>query len=171
MAEIDEGELARRHRAASRVVQGLITASLLLVVLAYAGVRLPLRDALFSPSMYGAIWIVILCFGLGAIALRRARSAAMRLQDVADLGGPGALWASLQKTTLLIAALGGAIALLGYVVASVWREPWDMLKACVIALAVLLYAYPRREAWRRAAEASQRPGGLTARPPAKGTTA
>lgn len=169
MAETNEAELARRHRAASLAVQLLVTLSLVLVVLAYAGVRLPL-DSL-PPAAYGTLWIVILFLGLGAVAFRRWRFNATRLQDVAALGGPSALLATLQTTTLLLAALAALVALLGFVLYSVWREPTDMLKAGVVALAVLLYAYPRRAAWRKVVEASQQPGGLTGAAEPKGTTA
>ncbi|HLL74260.1 MAG TPA: hypothetical protein VK421_03275 [Pyrinomonadaceae bacterium] len=169
MAEINDAELARRHRGASLAVQLLITFSLLLVALAFAGVRLPL-DSL-PPAAYGTIWIVILFLGLGAVAFRRWRFNALRLQDVADLGGPSALVSTLQTTTLLLAALGALAALGGFVLYSVWREPTDMLKAGVVAVAVLVYAYPRRAAWRKVVEASQQPGGLTGAAEPKGTTA
>jgi hypothetical protein len=169
MAETNEAELARRHRAASLAVQLLITLSLLLVVLAYTGVRLPV-DAL-PPAGYGTLWIVILFLGLGAIAFRRWRFNATRLQDVADLGGPSALLSTLQTTTLLLAAIAAIAALLGFVLYSVWREPTDMLKAGVVAVAVLLYSYPRRAAWRKVVEISQQPGGLTGAAEPKGTTA
>ena len=171
MAETHEAELARRHRAASLAVQLLVTLSLLLVVLAYAGVRLPLDSLQLPPAAYGTLWIVILFLGLGAIAFRRFRFNAVRLQSVADLGGAAALLSTLQTTTLLLAALGGLVAALGFVLYSVWREPTDMLKAGVVAVAVLLYSYPRREAWRRTLAASQKPGGLTSAPEPKGTIA
>lgn len=171
MAETNDAELARRHRAASLAVQLLVTASLLLVVLAYARVRLPLDSLQLPPAAYGSFWIVILFLGLGAVAFRRWRFNAVRLQDVADLGGPSALVSTLQTTTLLLGALGALTALLGFVLYSVWREPTDMLKAGVVAVAVLLYAYPRRAAWRKVVEASQRPGGLTGAAEPKGTTA
>jgi len=171
MAETNDAELTRRHRAASLAMQVLITISLLLVVLAYAGVRLPLESLQLPPAAYGSLWIVILFLGLGAIAFRRWRFNAIRLQDVADLGGPSALVSTLQTTTLLLAALAALIAILGFVLYSVWREPTDMLKAGVVAVAVLLYAYPGRSAWRKVVEASQQPGGLKGAAEPKGTTA
>ena len=171
MAEINDAELARRHRAASLAVQLLVTFSLLLVVLAYVRVRLPLDSLQLPPAAYGTLWIVILFLGLGAIAFRRFRFNAIRLQDVADLGGPSALLATLQTTTLLLAALAALVALLGLVLYSVWQLPTDMLKAGVVAVAVLIYAYPRRAAWRKVVEASQQPGGLTGAAEPKGTTA
>lgn len=171
MAEIDESELTQRHAAARNLVQGLITLSLIFVALAFAGVRPPLPQSLLDPNLYRALWIVILFFGFGAITIRRTRSNATRLQDTAALKGVAGLVASLQKTTALVASLGGAIALLGLLASMMSRDPWDMLKAAVVAVAVLLYAYPRREAWRRVVASSQQPDGIQGPSPAKGTSA
>jgi hypothetical protein len=169
MAQIDEKELGRGHRGARSFVQGLITLSLLLIVLAFAGVRFNPPQSWLDPNLYRALWIVVLFLGLGAVVLRRVRSNATRLQDIADLFGQPALVASLVKTTLLVAALGGLAALLGYAAYLLSRDPFDALKAGVVAVAVLLYCYPRRSAWRRVLEASQEPGGIPGPSPAKGT--
>ncbi len=165
------GELERRHRSAvlSIAAMGVLTA--LLVVLAYADVRPPLPASLHNPTVQGALWLSILFFGLGAIALRRARFSAVRLQAITDLRGISGLLATLQRTTRLVAWCGGAIALAGYLLASLQGDTGYMLKAAVVAVAVLLYCYPRRSAWQRVVAATQTPGGLTATSPVKGTSA
>ena len=171
MAESVGDELGRRHRSAVLSVSAMLGLTALVVVLAYTGVRLPLPAGLHSPIVYGALWLTILFFGLGAIAVRRARFAAVRLETIASLRGPSGLLATLQRTTRLVALLGGAIALLGYVLTLLTDDPTNMRNAGVIALAVLFYAYPRRSAWQRVVAATQQPGGLTSTPPAKGTPA
>ena len=171
MAEIDEKGLARAHARTRNIVHALITATLVLVVVAFAHVRLNLPLSLLDPNLYRALWIVILFVGLGAIVLRRVRMNAARLQDIAGLFGQSALLASLVKTTLFVAALGGACAVLGFLAYLLSLEPLDMLKAGVVAVAVLIYCYPRRAAWRRVLETSQQPGGIPGPSPAKGTTA
>jgi hypothetical protein len=171
MANVDDQELTRAHGKSRAVVQGLITFSLLLVVLAFAGVRFNLPQSLLDPNLYRALWIVILFCGLGAVVLRRVRLNAARLQDIAGLYGQSALVASLIKTTLFVALLGAAAVVLGFVAYLLSREPLDMLKAGVVAIAILLYAYPRRAAWRRVLEASQQPDGIPGPSPTKGTSA
>jgi hypothetical protein len=171
MAGIDDKELAHAHGRSRAVVQGLITFSLLLVVLAFAGVRFSLPQSLLDPNLYRALWIVVLFLGLGAVVLRRVRLNAARLQDIAGLFGQTALVASLVRTTLFVALLGATAAVLGYVAYLLSRDPSDMLKAGVVAVAVLLYAYPRLAAWRRVLEASQQPGGIPGPSPTKGTSA
>lgn len=171
MAEVDESELARRHRSALLSVAAMFALTVLLCVLAFADVQPPLPASLHNSSVQGVLWLSILFFGLGAIALRRARFSAIRLQTIADLRGISGLLATLQRTTRLAAWCGGACALAGYLLTSLQGDTGYMLKAAVVAVAVLLYCYPRRSAWQRVAAATQTPGGLTAPPPAKGTSA
>ena len=173
MAENTSDELTRRHRTAASVVSAFITLTLVLIALAYAGVRPErLPASLLNPTLYGALWIVIAGLGLGAIALRRMRFGALRLQVIAEAKGASALLATLHKTTGLVALFGLAIALIGYLLFMRSADPWDMLKAGIIAIAILLYTYPRRAAWRKVLQATQTTEGLTTDgAPAKGTTA
>jgi amino acid transporter len=172
VAEI-ETELSRRHRAAATLVSALITLTLVLVALAYAGARPRVNLNFIDQTAYVALWIVILFAGLGAIALRRMRFGALRLQTIAEAKGISALFATLQKTTVLVALFGLVIAVIGYLLFMRSGEPLDMLKAGIIAIAILLYTYPRRAAWRRVLQATQSRDGLTTDgvPPAKGTPA
>jgi hypothetical protein len=172
MAEKTSDELTRRHRAAAGVVSALITLALVLVALAYAGVRPGLPASLLNPTLYGALWIAVAGLGLGAIALRRMRFGALRLQTIAEARGASALLATLHKTTVLVALFGLAIALIGYLLFIRSGYPSDMLKAGVIAVAILLYTYPRRAAWEKVLQAAQTTEGLTTDgTPAKGTPA
>ena len=173
MAEEIETELTRRHRAAATSVSALVTLTLALVALAYAGVRLPVNLNFIDPTAYVALWIVILFIGLGAVALRRMRFGALRLQTIADAKGDSALLATLHKTTVLVALCGIAIAAIGYLLFTRSGYPSDMLKAGIIAIAILLYTYPRRAAWQRVLQTTHTKVGLTTDgvPPAKGTPA
>ncbi len=99
--------------------------------------------------------IAIVLFGLGAVTLRRTRFSAMRLRDIAALRGTTGLLETLQKTTIYVALIGGAIALMAFLISIMSGDGTDMLRLGVIAIAVLLYAYPRRVAWERAVIATQ----------------
>jgi hypothetical protein len=140
-------ELINRHRLAARIVSFLITFTLLLVLLSVAGIYPSMLG--FDQNLSMALRIAILFCGLGAVALRRARFNFTRLRDTAAVGGMSALLASLQKTTLIVAALGGAIALMGYLIFSQTGRLLDALLPCLAGIAVLLFSYPRRAVWRR----------------------
>jgi len=154
-------ELDRRHRAASLIVIG--GAALTLVLMgavmsgAVAGTLSP------NPTVTGSLLIVVVFLGVGAVVLRRTRMNPMRLSDIAGLRGPSGLLRSLEKTTLYVALIGYAVALFGFVGSMLTPQPADsrslMLRLGVIALAVLLYAYPRRSVWHRLVESTREPGG------------
>src|SRR5438477_12968360 len=140
-------ELSRRHRAAMMFVIGFLVLDIALLVIAYLA-----ADRLFrprDPSLTMALWIAILVFGLGAFVLRRTRFAAMRLKDIAALRGVSGLLKTLQDTTIQIAFIGGAIALMGFIITIFTREWGDMLRAGGVSAIVLIYSYPFRSSWQR----------------------
>jgi O-antigen/teichoic acid export membrane protein len=163
-----EDELTRRHRTAAMVVGGMLALTLALVAIAFAARNFLSRPG--DPTLVKLLWVLILIFGLGALPLRRTRFNATRLQDIAALRGISGLLATLQGTTMQLAFIGGAIALMGFILAMLTGEPWDMLRAGGVALVVLLYCYPRKSAWQRMVQEIEQSGDTIA-PPAKGTTA
>ena len=102
-------------------------------------------------SLAMALWISILVFGLGSFVLRRTRFQAARLQDIAALRGISGLLVTLQGTTIQIACIGAAIALMGFMVTIMTGNKYDMLRAGSVAAIVLISAFPQRSAWQRCA--------------------
>ena len=147
MATDIQSELERRHRSASMVVLFFFALNILLVAIAYlAGERL-FRPA--NPQLAFGLWLVILVCGLGVFVLRRTRFSAMRLQDIAAVKGVSAMLRTLQGTTIQVASIGGAIALLGFIITIITGDWSNMLRAAGVSIIVLLYCYPFRSAWQR----------------------
>lgn len=165
-----QDELVSRHRAASAVVVGFILLTLLLTGIAFAAHE-KLYRPVGPPWLPGALRIAILFFGLGAITLRRTRFAAMRLQDIAGLRGISGLLKTLQGTTVQVALLVLAIALIGFIGTILTNNEYEMLRAGVVAVLLLLYCYPRRSAWQRVVHGISETGSANDAPPAKGTVA
>src|SRR2546425_7555549 len=141
-------ELRRRHRSAATVVVAFLILDLVLLAIAYfAGASLYRTG---DPSIIMGLWIAILVFGLGAFVLRRTKFMAMRLKDIAAVKGISALLKTLQDTTIQVASIGGAIALMGFVITIRTGQWTDMLRAGGVAAIVLIYCYPFRSAWQRA---------------------
>lgn len=143
-----ETELVTRHKATVKTVLSLLVGVVLLCVLAFVSQRF--LTARTNPSLDIAVRITILCFGLGAIVLRRTRFAQMRLQDIGALQGPSGLIISLQRTTLLVALIGAVVVVIGFVSTLFTGAPLYTYQAGVVAAAVLLYGYPVRSAWQQA---------------------
>jgi hypothetical protein len=138
------GELIRRHKAAATTVAGILVAVVLLSVVSFLG-----RDYFKqqqNPTLDIALRIAILMLGLGAVVLRRTRFSTMRLQDIGALQGSTGLLATLEKTTIQLALMGAAIAVLGFVDTLVTENDYW---AGLIAVVVLLYCYPTRKSWFR----------------------
>jgi len=144
------------------VVIGIAVLTLLLLAVVNLGRAAFDSPRVRDPALAYGLWIAILVFGLGAIAYRRTKFTAMRLRAIAGLRGADGLLATLQRTTIMLALLGGVIALMGFMSAYLTGEPTDMNYAGVIALAVLLYCYPRRSSWQRAVQELGTTGAETA---------
>lgn len=159
MTESVGEELARRHRVASRFVLATIAFSILLVLIAvFASERFhhPFRPA--DPTLLLALQTIIpLVFGLGAIVYRRTKFMALRLRDIASLQGKSALIYTLQRTTVMVALIGGAIAVSGFLSAVLTGNGKGAIYVGVIAIAVLFYCYPLRAGWERVVEEMQAP--------------
>jgi hypothetical protein len=156
-SETIQKELARRHRTTAMVVGALLGMTVALVGIAFVSSESLYRPG-HDPSLAMALWIMILIFGLGSFVLRRTRFQAMRLQDIAALRGLSGLLATLQSTTIQIAFIGGAIALMGFVATMMTGNKYDMLRAGGIAVIVLLYCYPQRSSWQRVLQAVEQSG-------------
>lgn len=162
-------EFRRRYRTAVMVVGAMLGLTVALMVIAFVASESLHRPG-YDPSVAMALWITILIFGLGSFVLRRTRFQPMRLQDIAALRGLSGLLASLQGTTIQIAFIGGAIALMGFVVTIMTGNKYDMLRAGGVALIVLIYSYPQRGAWQRVLRAVEQSGNADDAP-AKGIVA
>lgn len=141
-------ELDRRHKTTRTTVISLVLGVVLLSVLAYVSKRFLIPKT--NPSLDIAVRITILIFGLGAVALRRTKFAAMRLQDIGALKGASGLLITLQRTTLQVAGLGTVIALVGFIATLMTANDFYAYGAGLVAVAVLLYCYPTRTSWERA---------------------
>lgn len=165
-------ELARRHRTAVMIVNVMIVLTLALIGIAYAARTVLSRPG--DPTLIMLLWILIVIFGLGVFPLRRTRFNPMRLQDIAALRGISGLLATLQGTTIQIAFIGGAIALMGFILTMMTtgpgEQPWAMLRAGGVALVVLIYCYPRKSAWQRVVRGIEQTGDADASS-VKGTVA
>lgn len=165
--ESTQDEVTRRHRATVRVIVAAFAFTLLLVALALS--RALGGYVTFDPTLANALRFAIVFLGVGAVAFRRTRFSSMRIRDIGALRGARGLLDTLQTTTMMVALIGAVIALLGFVI-SIMTDAWtDMLWLGGIAVAVLVYGYPRRAAWQSVVDAAAENGdaGQTA----KGTIA
>jgi hypothetical protein len=142
-----QNELGRRYRTATLVVAGFLILNIALLAVAYFATDQIFRPG--DPSTIMSLWVAVLIFGLGAFVIRRTRFAAMRLKDLASVKGGSGLLKTLQGTTIQIACIGGAIALMGFVITILTGDWTNMLRAAGVSVIVLIYCFPFRGAWQR----------------------
>lgn len=141
-----QAELARRHKSAATTVLGLLVGVILLSIMAFVS-RAYLE--LKPPNLYldWATRLMVLFFGLGAVVWRRNRLSAMRLQDITGVAGVSGLLKTLEKTTLQLALLAAAIAVIGFGVTLIQGNELYTYWSCAIAIVVLIYCYPTKSSW------------------------
>jgi hypothetical protein len=140
-------ELERRHRTATMAVLFFFALDVVLLLIAYFARERIFRPA--DPKIAMGVWIAILICGLGVFVLRRTRFSAMRLQDIAAVKGVPALLRTLEGTTIQIAAVGGAIGLMGFIITIMTGDWTNMLRAAGVSVIVLVYCYPFKSSWER----------------------
>ena len=140
-----QAELTRRHKAAATTVIGLLVATILLSIVAF--LARPYFIEKPNPPLDIAVRIVILVLGLGAVAWRRNKFQPMRLQDIAGLAGVSGLLKTLEKTTVQLALLGAAIAVIGFVSTLATGNERYSYWAGAIAVIVFVYCYPTKSSW------------------------
>jgi hypothetical protein len=143
-----QAEVTRRHKAAATTVLGLIVATVLLSIVAYLG-RPYFTEQPPNPPLDFAVRIVILVLGLGAIVWRRTKFQPARLKDIAGLDGVSGLVRAIEKTTLQVALLGAAIAVIGFITTLVTGNELYSFWSGAIAIVVLVYGYPTKSSWLR----------------------
>ncbi|HLA11065.1 MAG TPA: hypothetical protein VJ023_10780 [Pyrinomonadaceae bacterium] len=141
-------DLDQRHRRASRTILVLLCVTAFLALIAYLGKGYFRQRS--SSSIDGVVRITIFIFGLGAVALRRTRFTTMRLQDIGALSGAAGLLDTLQKTTLQLAVIAAVIAAIGFIATIATGNDFYTYGGGLVAIAVLLYAYPTKSSWQRA---------------------
>ena len=144
-----QAELTRRHKQASTMVLSLLVATILLSIIAFLG-RPYYTERSSGRALDMAVRLVVLFLGLGAVAWRRNKFQAMRLQDIVGLEGPSGLLRTLEKTTLQLAIMGIGITIIGFMMTIYTGYDLYTYWAAAISLVVLVYAYPTKSSWSRA---------------------
>lgn len=103
-----------------------------------------------DPTLAIALRISIAMFAVGIIIFRRVRLQPARLRDIYGINGMNGLLNSLKATTVILAVLCEAIAIMGFGLAYYAGDLLSVRFACALALVLLaFYAYPRRQVWQR----------------------
>lgn len=155
-----QAELARRHKSAATTVIGLLVATVLLSVIAFLS-RPYLNQQPDNPPLDVAVRILVLVFGLGAVAWRRTRFNTMRLQDIAGLAGVSGLLKTLERTTVQLALFAAVITAMGFITTLITGNDLYTYWTGAVAVIVFVYCYPTKSSWIRAVQRFTQPEAET----------
>lgn len=140
-------ELEKRYRIAAFVVIAQIFTALLLTVAAFF-IAQTFENSVTSEGML-ALWITVLLIAVGTFILRRFLFSWERLKNTAIVKGISGALQTLQINSILLGSLGEIIAIIGFLVAVLGGNKWDMFRAAAVSLIVFLANFPRRSNWEK----------------------
>ncbi|MGI8884420.1 MAG: hypothetical protein ACR2IA_09290 [Pyrinomonadaceae bacterium] len=142
-------ELEKRYRITAFIVAGQIALTLVFIIAAF--LIAPSYQNSVSSNDLTPVWVGALFIAVGSFVLRRMLFRWDRLRDVVLLKGVSGLLRDLQKNAVLLGAMAELIALIGFIIAFLSANPYEMLRAGGISLVVFLINFPRKSVWKKIA--------------------
>lgn len=139
--------LEKSYRTSAIVIILQILTMLVLTVVAWFVVAYPSVEV--SEQTSTALWVAILFIAVASFVLRRMWFSWERLKNVALLRGISGLFSSLTTNTILLASFGELIAIMGFLVATLSGDKFEMFRAAAISLIVFLINFPRKSIWKK----------------------
>lgn len=150
MPEISEPhrrELDSRYRTTATICAVQILSTLILIVIAwFLAAR---TDNSITEAGISWLWMTVLFIAVGTFLLRRFLFAWDRLKNIALVEGIPKLISTLQTNTIILSALAEVIAVIGFLVATLTGDKFEMFRAGAVALIVFLINFPRLAVWRK----------------------
>lgn len=143
----NQKELNNRYKTTSIIVGVQIISTLLLIAVAwFLAAR---TDNAITENATSALWIVVLFIAVGTFAIRRFLFSWDRLKTTALINGIQKLISTLQVNTIILCAFAEIIAIIGFLVATLNGNKYEMLRAGAVALIVFLMNFPRKSVWEK----------------------
>ena len=114
----------------------------------------------FEPSISAStvtiLWVAIIFIAVGSFLLRRTFFNWEKFADTALLKGKTGVINQLRANALILASFAEAIAVLGFLIAALTGDSYQMLRAAAIAIIVCLINFPRRGIWAKIIESLEK---------------
>lgn len=140
-------ELEKRYRTAAIVVATQILSVLLLMVIAW--VVIANSDNSMDAGSQRTVWFFILFIAISSFLVRRFLFNWERLKNTAILKGISGVLQTLQINSILLGALGEIVAVMGFILATMSGNKWEMFRAGAVAMVVFLGNFPRKANWKK----------------------
>lgn len=148
MAEISAenlAELEKRYTITVYIVSAQIFSAFVLLVVAWVLAS----EKAEAEQSFLALWLAILFIAAGTFVLRRRLFHWERLKNTTLLKGVPGVIALLQTNAIVLSVFAEIILILGFIIATLNGNFFDMLRASGIALIVFVLNFPRRSIWEK----------------------
>jgi hypothetical protein len=147
ISSTDQKTLNARYQNTALVVVALGASVVLYLVI--GRVITPPRPAIDAAPWGQAFYLAALMIGLAVVAVRRLMLSRSRL-SLAAKRGTNAVFGSLGTSSIIGAALGDVVGILGLVAYLMIGDPDYSWRLGVVGLLLIIYSFPRRGEWARA---------------------
>jgi F0F1-type ATP synthase membrane subunit c/vacuolar-type H+-ATPase subunit K len=150
-ADLEKIHLAPRYRATMTIVMSFVATVFVYTLVAYiltlSSSLAPARSDTggIEQALYGAAFLL----GISVVLLRRTWFNTPRLTRIVEDKGLRRLVDELSSKTIVLSALGEAVALLGLVLSLITRSFEPMLRLGIVGVILMLYTLPRRSVWEK----------------------
>lgn len=147
ISEPNQKELNARYRTTSIIVGVQILSTILLIIIAWF--LAAQTDNSITEEAISALWLMVLFIAIGTFVLRRFLFSWERLKNSALLKGVTKVISTLQINTIILCAFAEIIAIIGFLVATLSGNKFEMFRAGAVALIVFLMNFPRKSVWEK----------------------
>lgn len=150
MAEIsaeNRNELEKRYRTTTIVIAFQIFTVIVLIVAAWFAAQNSNNSV--SDQTLTTLWVAVLFIAVGAFLARRMLFGWERLKNTVLLKGVKGLIQTLQTNAIILGVIGEIVAIMGFLIALLSGNKWEMFRAGAIALVVFLANFPRKKVWEK----------------------
>lgn len=144
-------ELEKRYRITAFLVSAQIAAVFILTAVAFLTIKPEIAPRI-SENTRMTLWVAALFVALGTFVMRRLFYRWDRLRDITLLKGITGLLKTLSINSIFLAAMTEFVAIIGFVIAFLTGEPFEMLRSAIIAPVVFLINFPRKKVWVKIVE-------------------
>lgn len=143
----NRSELEKRYRTTTIVIAFQIFTVIILIIAAWFAAQSSNNSV--SDQTITTLWVAVLFIAVGAFLARRMLFGWERLKNTVLLKGVKGLIQTLQTNSIILGAIGEIVALMGFLIALLSGNKWEMFRAGAIALVVFLANFPRKSVWEK----------------------
>lgn len=143
-----KNEIEKRYQTAAFLIFAQIATIFIFTALAFLLIKVE-NGSQISDNTRMTLWVAALFAALGTFIIRRMLYRWDRLRDIALLKGVIGLLKTLSLSAVLLSAMAEIVAVIGFVISILTANPFEMVRAAVIALVVFLINFPRKSIWEK----------------------